>query len=168
VAERVTTEKWFDGTYWGATLPAGWRFFRDRTIDGFPHVFESASGSRLQIGMSKDVRHSGPEEDIPEELKTELEKLVYVVTLGSARIDDSWSWYSFPRMLFPLIRQRALVRRELGVLTGFTYEIDKGSGWAGFLASGRWMLYARLTSNARAFRSDSETALLILASLTFH
>lgn len=168
MAERVTCDRWFDGTYWSATLPAGWRFFQDKTIDGFPHVFESASGTRLQLGVRKDVQHSGPQEDIPDELKSEMERLVYVVTVGAARIDYSWSWYGFPRMLFRLVRGRALTRRELGALIGFTYEIDKGKGWAGFLASGRWMLYARLTSNERAYRTDSETALLILASFTFH
>lgn len=167
VAEAVSCEKWFDGTYWTATLPAGWRFFQDRSIDGFPHVFMSAAGSRLQVGVRKDVELNYLEDEVPPELRSEAQRKAYRMTLMDARLDQGWTWRDFAGLLFPLVRRRALTGRQLGALLGFTYDRRTG-GWAGYLGAGRWMLYAKLTPAEAAPREDSETALMILASFTFH
>ena len=168
--ERVTCEKWYDGTFWSATLPDGWRFFQDRTRRGFPHVFESPSGSRMQIGTSRDVEVHGPPEAVPDGLDENQVK-TYLSAASSARIDAWWTWSSFPRALFPLIRHKAIKRRDVGDLTGFTYDqrlAPDRKGWAGSFNAGRWQLWVYFAASNAAFAADEQTALLILASVRFH
>ena len=168
--ETVTCEKWYDGSYWSAALPHAWRFFQDRTKHGFPHVFESSSGSRLQIGTSRDVEVYGPREPAPEGL-SENQVKAYRVAVSSARIDPWWTWRSFPRVLFPLIRHKAITRRDAGDLTGFTYDqrlAPDRKGWAGSFNAGRWQLWIYFAASDTAFAADEQTALLILASVRFH
>lgn len=171
MTERISCERWFDGTYWSATVPERWRWQRDMTKSGYPYVFESPSASRMQVGSGKDVSRSGPDESVPDCVKTESEKLTYLIAASSARIDPGWTWRAYPRVLFPLIRARAIARRDVGTLTGFIYEqrlAPDRKGWAGPFASGRWMLWVYFAASDAAFAADSETALMILASFTFH
>ena len=169
---QVSCDKWFDGSYWSATVPDQWRFRQDRSIRGFPYVFESPSDSRMQVGTSKDVELHGPgyvTEDVPDDLRSEGQRKAYRMAVQSARIDPSWTWRDFPAALFRLARGRAITRRDVGVLVGFTYETrrDKHKAWAGFFSHQRWMLYVYFAGGDSAFEVDSETALLILASFSF-
>ena len=102
MTERITCEKWIGPR------------------KNYPYVFESPSGSRMQVGTSRDVERSGPAESVPDDLKTDSERLTYLIATSSARIDPWWTWRAYPRMLFPLIRSRAIKRRNVGTLTGFT------------------------------------------------
>jgi hypothetical protein len=172
VTALVSCEKWFDGSFWSATVPGHWRFRQDRSIRGFPYVFESPSDSRMQVGTSKDVELHGPSydvTDIPDELRSEGHRKAYRMALQSARFDPGWSWRDFPAALFRLARGRAITKRDVGGLVGFTYETrrDDRRSWAGFFSHQRWMLYVYFAGAERAFEADSETALLILASFRF-
>jgi hypothetical protein len=171
LTERITCEKWFDGSYWSATVPKSWQWRQDRNKKNYPYVFESPAGSRMQVGTSRDAKRSGPAESVPDDVKSESEKLTYLIAASSARIDHWWIWRGYPRILFPLIRSRAIMRRDVGALTGFTYEqrlAPDRKGWAGPFSDGRWMLWVYFAASDWAFAADSETALLILASFTFH
>lgn len=170
MTQQVQCEKWFDGTFWTASVPDGWRFFQDRSIDGFPHVFASPCGARMQVGARKDVELSGYDvQALPEGLRTQGQRAAYAMTVQCARIDPGWSWWDFPRQLLSLVRTRAVRRHDVGTLTGFTYELRprSGKGWAGFFSAQRWMLYVRFSAPKQAFDADSEAALLVLSSFRF-
>jgi len=167
----VNCERWFDGTFWSTTVPEQWRFRRDFTIRGFPYVFESPTGSRMQVGTSKNVELSGYDyKEAPEDLKSEEHRKAYLMTLVQARNDPGWSWRDFPRVIFSLARRRAITKREVGVLVGFTYNgrREDRTTWAGFFSAQPWLLYVHFSAPSGAFEADTEIALLILASFVFH
>ena len=167
----VNCEPWFDGTFWSATFPEQWRFRRDLTIRGFPYVFESPGGSRMQVGTSKNVRLSGYDtEEVPEELTSEDHRAVYLMTLVQARNNPVSYSRDFPRVTFSLAPQRTITKREVGALVGFTYSgrIEERTTWAGFFSTEPWVLYVHFSAHSGTFRADSEIAFLILASFVFH
>jgi hypothetical protein len=167
----VNCERWFDGTFWSATVPEQWRVRRDFTIRGFPYVFESPADSRMQVGTSKNVELSGYDyKEAPEDIRSDDHRKAYLITLVQARNDPSWAWRDFPKLMFSLARRRAIMKRQVGALVGFTYDgqSENRKTWAGHFSAQPWMLYVYFSAPSGMFEADSETALLILASFTFH
>lgn len=59
VVNLVKGEKWPDGSWWEARPPRDWTARRDHATHGAPYIFESPSGSRLQIGARQHSELQG-------------------------------------------------------------------------------------------------------------
>lgn len=168
---EVRADKWFEGSYWTATLPDDWTFRKDTTVRGFPYVLESAPATRLQIGETRDVRLSENMKWTRKDIGSEEHRKAYALTLMEASGSRS-------RTVGGLVKEGArrtigllpeVAKHSLGPLVGFTYELEEGDrvGWAGYFSAEPWMLYAKLLAPADVIEAKSAQAFEVLRSVKF-
>jgi hypothetical protein len=155
VIQKCSCERWYDGTWWEAEAPDNWCFHRDMGIKNFPYVFRSPRGSQLTVWESKNVQVNRPAwaPSLPAGLKMAAERVAF-------QLAESSSWN---------VGAGDLLRRELGLLTGFTHGVGAppAAGWDGFFVAEPWMIHARLESTIDAFIEDERSALAIIESIHF-
>lgn len=160
----VQTERFFDGTHWEATCPEGWTFRQDKSVDGFPYVFES-QGYRLQLGTCRALTPNYGDDITRPDIKSEALRIAYVTTLQQARMTDPipLAW-----LFCPLTRyDSALRRHDFAKLSGFTYKARPPVLWAGWFTAEPWSIYAALSGPRERSAQRSEEALAILGSIRF-
>lgn len=181
----VQCETWYDGTWWEAELPCHWSFRQDRTIRGWPYVFESPEGARLWIHASKHSDISGWDFSIAPSTLSHEQKKAFLLTASDAHLAAAKPIdLSKTNPIMLALRQhyevmtrssnmrsaaKTLTRLDLGVLVGFTYarqEID-AIGWSGNFSHDPWMLRLSFIAPPAVAPEASEVAKGIAASICF-
>lgn len=173
---KIVSERWFNDTTWEADYPEGWKAFRDKSIRGFPYVFESSAGSRLQVGLSMQGTISGFDwSEAPEDL-TKFQKQAYLITLQEAR---NQSWVTWPEWALAHIRQKLgyrpqLEKRIVGAFVGFTYEcpprIEHQRSRAGHFSAEPepYAAYLYFRASEQSYEADSAVAWDIIGTIKLH
>jgi hypothetical protein len=173
VGEQVHSEPQVDGSFWTGNLPEGWRFWRDKSQDHFPYVFDAPSGSKMQIWTWKNVGLGGFDlARAPKDLTTEEHRKAYLMTLNRAQMDYRCrSRFEYVAAMF--IRQywprHKIVRYSAGLLTGFTYDRQNTPDpeRSGHFSADPWMLDVVFAAPKEVFENDWKVALSILATVCF-
>lgn len=182
---RVTSERWYDGTWWESELPSGWSFCgRDKSIKNWPYSFSSQSGARLFVHANDGSNTTMDVSCAPHEL-TATQKIAYAVAASNTAYDDiepidvaSMSHLALVALQFEFLASRSarleragprLKRHDRGPLVGFTYPLKNSVevGWSGCFAIGTYWLVAWL-SMKEWNEADANTGLDILASMKFY
>ena len=187
VVNLVKGEKWPDGSWWEARPPRDWTARRDHAIHGAPYIFESPSGSRLQIGARQhselqgfDFLFSIAPADLSAEQQNAFVSTVFAAAmqrLGPDIMETEPLHQRIPKRLKQLTNHshlasaaREVRKHVLGELVGFTYELDATGdrGWEGYFSRDPWTMYALFKAHEKAVKIDAEPALAVLASIHFY
>jgi hypothetical protein len=163
----VRTSPFFDGTWWEATCPEGWKFRQDKSVKGYPYVFETESGYRLQLGWGRDSRINFGTRISRPDIDSEPLRIAYVVTLKQAQLAAGHSIPGFLWATLRGIRYRAseVQRHSYAGISGFTYPTK--SGWAGTFVAAPWYLDASFARAHSPAQDMDREAFRILESLRF-
>jgi hypothetical protein len=166
-------------------LPGSWSFRQDRSIKGWPYVFESPEGARLWIHASKHTDISGWDFSIAPSALSHEQKKAFLLAASDSRLAagktvDSARMNPVMRALWQHIgvmtrssslRTAAgnLVRVDLGELVGFIYMRQEADaiGWSGTFSHAPWMLRLSFIAPPDAAVEASEVAKGIAASIRF-
>lgn len=162
---NVRTDPFFDGLHWEARCLEGWTFRQDKSVRGFPYVFEAPGGYRLQVGTGRDVKINYGDGISCPGIASEPVRVAYVMTLQQAQMEGANTW---PRYLWATARGMKRYRSKVRAhgspcLAGFTYLTNRG--WAGYFSAEPWMLYVRFTAPAGDTSDKSGEALRMIESI---
>jgi hypothetical protein len=168
----VRTDPFFDGSYWEASPPEGWAFRQDKSVRGYPHVFESPSGCRIQIGTARALKINYGVGVTRPGITSEAQRIAYVSTREQAWLEQGRG--SVPTWFFASLRRAigmtpAIEMHTLSGLVGFTHPLKSRdpAGWAGWFAGEPWSLFVRFTCPAAILEEGTRDALAILDSIRF-
>jgi hypothetical protein len=164
----VHTEPFFDGTRWEASCPAGWTFRHDKTVRGYPYVFESEPGCRLEVFAGRDPWINYGADISRPDITSEPLRIAYVMTLQQARMDagDSLGAYVLGSLRGLRSFESRLRRHDFEGIAGFTSE-KGGRGWAGHFTATPWSLYVHFSAPADEVAAKGAEALGILGTIQF-
>jgi hypothetical protein len=136
-------------------------------VKGYPYVFESESGYRLQLGSGRDARLNFGTDISRPDIDSEPLRIAYVLTLKQAQLAAAHSIPGFLWATLRGIRYRAshVQRHSYAGISGFTYPTK--TGWAGTFVAAPWYLDASLARARSQVHDKDREALGILESLRF-
>jgi hypothetical protein len=168
IAEKVQTHRFFDGWCWEATCPVGWDFRQDKSVRGYPYVFETAPAFRLQLGTGRDSRVNFGEGLTRPGISSEAVRIAYVLTLQDARMRNSsggWAGFLFGPSLSKF--DSLVESHDFGAISGFT---SRGTGnlvWSGHFSAEPYAIYASFSGTGERVPQMSMEALSIVGSIRF-
>ena len=163
----VRTETFFDGSHFEGSCPTGWTFRRDKSVRGYPHVFEADPGYRLQLGWSRDVRINCGNGITRADIPCEPLRVAYVMTLHQAHWHGA---HTIRRFIWASMRgirrsESKIRRHDFPGMSGFTYQT--GAGWAGWFTRAPRYLYVLFSRAAGSNQAREDETFEILKSLRF-